>query len=123
MASMSIADMSIADMSMVSADDGSTSAARSAGRSSLQISSKNGRPFAGMNPGGVYARDEKTTSIMLAIRVRVIRVPGLKRISKRLHAAGKLYQQKGIGVSRGKSVDHVTGANRRCKTHRTATLA
>lgn len=51
-------------------------------RSSQQISIKNGRPLAGMNPGGMSMRDANATSMMLAMSVRVLRLPELKRISQ-----------------------------------------
>jgi hypothetical protein len=42
----------------------------SAGRPSQQISNKNGRPLAGMYPGGMSIRNATATSMMLAMSVR-----------------------------------------------------
>jgi hypothetical protein len=52
-----------------------------AGKPSQQISIENGRSPAGMNPGGMSARNASATSMMLAMSVRLLRSRGLKRIS------------------------------------------
>ena len=69
-------------MPMESACGGSTCASMSAERPSKQISIKNGRPLAGMKPGGMSTRDANATSMMPAMNVRLYRLPGLKRISQ-----------------------------------------
>jgi hypothetical protein len=96
MASMSIDAMSIDAMSMESACEGLTCAGRLAGRSSVQTSSKNGRPAAGMNPGGMNARDAKATSMTLATSIRLICAPGLKRISQGIKDRGKTLSANAI---------------------------
>ena len=73
---------------------GSTCASMSAGRSSQQISIENGRSFAGMNPGGMSTRDANATSMMLAISVRLFRLPGLKRISQAVILGGGILPAK-----------------------------
>jgi hypothetical protein len=79
--SMGMDSMDMESMPMESACAGSTCASMSAGRSSQQISSENGQPLAGMNPGGMSTRDANATSMMPAMSVRLFRLPGLKRIS------------------------------------------
>jgi hypothetical protein len=54
----------------------------SAERPSQQISIKNGRPVAGMNPGGMSIREAIAASMMPAMSVRLLRLPELKRISQ-----------------------------------------
>jgi hypothetical protein len=56
----------------------------SAGKPSQQISIENGRSFAGMNPGGMSAREASATSMMLVMSVRLLCLPGLKPISHRV---------------------------------------
>jgi len=73
--------------------EGSTWASMSAERPSQQISIENGLPLAGMNPGGMSAREANATSMMLAMSVRTFRLPGLKRSPTGLFLAGKFYQQ------------------------------
>ena len=62
-----------------------------AGRPSQQTSIENGRPLAGMNPAGMSARDANATSMMLAMSVRLFRLPGLKRISQDVILGGEFY--------------------------------
>jgi hypothetical protein len=47
-----------------------------------------------MNPGGMSARDANATSIMPAMSMRVLRLPGLRCISQSVIFAAELYQQE-----------------------------
>ena len=85
---------------MESACEALTCASMSAGRPSQQISSENGRPLAGMNPGGINTRNANATSMMLAMSVRLFRLQRLKRISRAQFLARKFYHQKRHGVRR-----------------------
>jgi hypothetical protein len=69
-------------MPVESACAGSSCASTPAGRPSQQISIENRRSLAGMNPGGMSTRDANATSMMLAISVRLLRLPRFKRISQ-----------------------------------------
>jgi len=80
--SAAIESAGMGSIPMESACEGSTCASMSAGRPSQQISIENGQPLAGMNPGGMSTRDANATSMMLAMNIRLFRLPGLKRISE-----------------------------------------
>jgi hypothetical protein len=83
--------MRMGSMPMGSASEGPAYASISAGRPSQQISIKNGRPLAGMNPGGMSIRNAKATSTMLAVSVRLLRLPEFKRVSRGVFLARKSY--------------------------------
>ena len=86
---MGIAPMGIGSMESLSAEfmpmacesAGPSCVSRSAGSPSGQISITNGRPLAGMKPGGMSIRRATATSRMPAMNVRLIRLPELKRVS------------------------------------------
>jgi hypothetical protein len=94
-----MAPMSMDSMPIESAREGSTCASRPAGRPSQQIWIENGQPLAGMNPGGMSARDANATSMRLAMSVRLFRLAGLKRISQSVILGGEFYQQKRNSVA------------------------
>ncbi len=72
---------------------GSSVASSSAGSPSRQISIRNGRPLAGMNPGGMSIRNATATSSRPVMNVRLRRLRELKRISFGFFSARKSYQQ------------------------------
>ena len=69
-------------MSMPSAWGGSPCPSMWAGQPSQQISSEKGRSLAGMKPGGMSARNANATSMTLAMSIRLLRLRGVKRISR-----------------------------------------
>jgi hypothetical protein len=85
---------------MASACAGSPGASMSAGKPSQQISIENGRSLAGMNPGGMSARDASAASMMLAMSIRLLRLRGLKRISQGVILGGESYPERRNGVGR-----------------------
>jgi hypothetical protein len=89
--------MSMESIGMESACEGSTCASMSAGRPSQQISIENGRSVAGMNPGGMSARDANATSMRLAMSVGLFRLQGLKRISQGAIVSAEIIQRNGVG--------------------------
>ena len=89
MGSMPIGSIPLESIAMGSAPGVSACASRSAGSPSQQIYIKNGRPLAGMNPGGGSIRNAKATSTMLAMSVRLFHLRRLKRVSQELSLAAK----------------------------------
>jgi hypothetical protein len=78
-----------------------------AGRPSGQISIENGRPLAGMNPGGMSARETNAISMMLAMSVRLHRLPEIKRISHHYSWWGILPAKAKRRAASAASVQHV----------------
>jgi hypothetical protein len=91
---MSIDSMPMDSISIVFGREGSPGASMSVGRPSQQISIKNGRPLAGMKPGGMSPRDASATSMMLAMSARLFQLPRLKRISQGAVLGGKNINSK-----------------------------
>jgi hypothetical protein len=70
------------------------------GNPSQQISSENGRSFAGMNPGGMSTRNANATSMMPAMSIRLFRLHRLKRVSRGANLGAEILPAKRNTVGR-----------------------